>query len=163
MIIILFYNYARVHMPWMFKKAIRQIIIPTEVKYFRDCQEVLEKGILCSGVYTIKPDHLPPFEASVYCYGRLGYFLLIKYFACKIFMQSKFRHQTLATKIGIGQCTLHKIFHVFNFHRERSSTKILTTKISRSTVYYNQVVTVEIPKPLYIYIPQCLGQAPTPG
>ena len=36
----------------------------TEVKYFRDCQEALDKGIVCSGVYTIKPDHLPPFEAS---------------------------------------------------------------------------------------------------
>ena len=46
------------------KKAIRQIIIPTEVKYFCDCQEALEKGLLCSGVYTIKPDHLPPFKAS---------------------------------------------------------------------------------------------------
>ena len=35
-----------------------------EVKYFRDCQEALDKGVKCSGVYTIKPDHLPPFEAS---------------------------------------------------------------------------------------------------
>ena len=36
----------------------------TEVKYYRDCREVLEKGVACSGVYTIKPDHLPPFEVS---------------------------------------------------------------------------------------------------
>ena len=36
----------------------------TEVKYFRDCQEALDKGVACSGVYTIKPDPLPPFEAS---------------------------------------------------------------------------------------------------
>ena len=36
----------------------------TEVKYFRDCQEALDKGVVCSGVYTIKPDHLPPFEVS---------------------------------------------------------------------------------------------------
>ena len=36
----------------------------TEVKYYRDCQEALDKGVVCSGVYTIKPDHLPPFEAS---------------------------------------------------------------------------------------------------
>ena len=36
----------------------------TEVKYFRDCKEVLDKGLVCSGVYTIKPDDLPPFEVS---------------------------------------------------------------------------------------------------
>ena len=34
------------------------------MKYYRDCREVLEKGVACSGVYTIKPDHLPPFEVS---------------------------------------------------------------------------------------------------
>ncbi|XP_003389966.1 PREDICTED: ficolin-1-like isoform X1 [Amphimedon queenslandica] len=31
----------------------------------RDCQEVYERGNTCSGVYTVKPDHLPAFE--VYC------------------------------------------------------------------------------------------------
>ena len=44
----------------------------------------------------------------------------VKHFACKLFALSKFRHQTLATKIGIGRCTLHKYF---TFRRKRSSTK----------------------------------------
>ena len=39
-------------------------LLPTEVKYFHDCKEVLDKGILCSGVYTVKPDDLPPFKVS---------------------------------------------------------------------------------------------------
>ena len=26
---------------------------------------MLDKGIVCSGVYTIKPDNLPPFEVSI--------------------------------------------------------------------------------------------------
>ena len=36
------------------------------MKYFRDCQEALKKGVACSGVYTIKPDHLPPFEVNAF-------------------------------------------------------------------------------------------------
>ena len=42
----------------------KNIFVTTEVEYFRDCQDALDKGVKCSGVYTIKPDHLPPFEAS---------------------------------------------------------------------------------------------------
>ena len=40
-----------------------------------------------------------------------------------------FRRQTLATNIGIGQRTLHKIFRVFNF-RWKTDENILTMKIS---------------------------------
>ena len=37
----------------------------TEVGYYYDdCAEAFEKGEQCSGVYTIKPDNLPPFEVS---------------------------------------------------------------------------------------------------
>ena len=43
---------------------VKNFFLITEVKYFRDYQEALDKGVVCSGVYTIKPDHLPPFEAS---------------------------------------------------------------------------------------------------
>ena len=50
-------------------------------------------------------------------------------------MQSKFRCQTLATKIGIGRRTLHKIFRVFNFHRKGHQRKFLTVKILQSTLY----------------------------
>ena len=49
--------------------------------------------------------------------------LSVKYFACKFFAQSNFCHQTLVTKTGIGQHTLHKIFRVFNFRRKRLLTK----------------------------------------
>jgi len=35
------------------------------LKYYSDCKEALDLGETCSGVYTIKPDGLPPF--SVYC------------------------------------------------------------------------------------------------
>ena len=35
-----------------------------EVYYYDDCAEAFEKGEKCSGVYTIKPDNLPPFEVS---------------------------------------------------------------------------------------------------
>ena len=43
---------------------VKNFFLITEVKYFRDYQEALDKGVVYSGVYTIKPDHLPPFEAS---------------------------------------------------------------------------------------------------
>ena len=33
--------------------------------YYRDCKEAHDRELTCSGVYTIKPDNLPPFEA--YC------------------------------------------------------------------------------------------------
>ena len=33
--------------------------------YYRDCREALELGQICSGVYSVKPDDLPPFD--VYC------------------------------------------------------------------------------------------------
>ena len=33
--------------------------------YYRDCREALELGQTCSGVYSVKPDGLPPFD--VYC------------------------------------------------------------------------------------------------
>ena len=33
--------------------------------YYRDCKEAYDLGQTCSGVYTLKPDNLPPFEA--YC------------------------------------------------------------------------------------------------
>jgi hypothetical protein len=31
---------------------------------FADCKEVLESGLTSSGVYTIKPDNLSPFDVS---------------------------------------------------------------------------------------------------
>jgi hypothetical protein len=50
---------------WGFRTHVHSLFLTvTEVKYFRDCQEALDKGVVCSGVYTIKPDHLPPFEVS---------------------------------------------------------------------------------------------------
>ena len=44
----------------------------TEVVYYYDnCAEAFEKGEQCSGVYTVKPDNLPPFEVSNKEYRRL--------------------------------------------------------------------------------------------
>ena len=33
-----------------------------EVSRARDCQDHYEQGHTCSGIYTIKPDHLPAFK-----------------------------------------------------------------------------------------------------
>ena len=54
---------------------------------------------------------------------QIGIFSPVKYFTYKFFTQSNFRHQTLATNIGIGRRTLHKIFCVFNFRRKRRRQK----------------------------------------
>ena len=36
-----------------------------DVAFYKDCKDALELGQMCSGVYTIKPDNLHPFDA--YC------------------------------------------------------------------------------------------------
>ena len=37
-----------------------------DVEYHRDCKEAFDSGETYSGVYTIKPDNLPPFQVSIY-------------------------------------------------------------------------------------------------
>ena len=97
-------------------------------------------SILCEVLFFFKRTNLYKiFHAhNIIPWTRI--FSPVKYFACKFFTQSKFHHQTLVTKIGIGRRTLHKIFRVFNFRWNWSSTKIFNNK--SFVIYGNTNVTL---------------------